>query len=188
VADSSPSAPTSRTLQSWKEIAAYLGVTVRTAQRWEEQSGLPVYRVLREKRDAIYANPEDLDRWVRSRTEKAAMPIDASPPPHPAPSKIRGWLTAGAGAAVLIAALWGLWEWDARPMVRRAERVTARAETQIQPHVSPDGKLLAYAWRAPSGGEQGIAVQPYPQGEPRIVTRTLGSEDLTPAGLRTENV
>ena len=30
-------------LQSWKEIAAFLGVTVRSVQRWES-AGLPVYR------------------------------------------------------------------------------------------------------------------------------------------------
>ena len=29
-------------LESWKEIAAYLGRDVRTAQRWERLGGLPV--------------------------------------------------------------------------------------------------------------------------------------------------
>jgi len=33
-----------RDLTSWKEIAAYLGVNVRTAQKWERERGLPVCR------------------------------------------------------------------------------------------------------------------------------------------------
>jgi len=32
-------------LESWKEIAAYLGRDVRTAQRWERLGGLPVHRL-----------------------------------------------------------------------------------------------------------------------------------------------
>ena len=32
-------------LDSWKEIATYLGRGVRTAQRWEREEGLPVHRL-----------------------------------------------------------------------------------------------------------------------------------------------
>jgi hypothetical protein len=31
-------------LHSWKQIAAHLGVNVRTAQKWERERGLPVRR------------------------------------------------------------------------------------------------------------------------------------------------
>ena len=31
-------------LDSWKEIAAFLGRTVRTVQRWEKTQGLPLHR------------------------------------------------------------------------------------------------------------------------------------------------
>jgi len=40
-------------LTSWKEIAAYFGIGVRTVQRWERQFGLPVER-LQEKGYAPY--------------------------------------------------------------------------------------------------------------------------------------
>ena len=33
-----------RRLDSWKEIAAYLGRDVRTVQRWERREGLPIHR------------------------------------------------------------------------------------------------------------------------------------------------
>jgi hypothetical protein len=32
-------------LDSWKEIASYLGRGVRTVQRWECEEGLPVHRL-----------------------------------------------------------------------------------------------------------------------------------------------
>src|SRR5689334_4174929 len=32
-------------LTSWKEIASYLGVNLRTAQKWEEERNLPVRRL-----------------------------------------------------------------------------------------------------------------------------------------------
>lgn len=35
----------SRELTSWKQIAAHLGVNLRTAQKWERERGLPVRRL-----------------------------------------------------------------------------------------------------------------------------------------------
>src|SRR5439155_22306038 len=34
-----------RELSSWKEIAEYLNVSIRTAQAWERSRGMPVHRV-----------------------------------------------------------------------------------------------------------------------------------------------
>jgi len=34
-----------RRLESWKEIAAYLGHDVTTVRRWEKREGLPVHRL-----------------------------------------------------------------------------------------------------------------------------------------------
>ncbi|HZX10209.1 MAG TPA: hypothetical protein VFG01_04615 [Acidobacteriota bacterium] len=33
-----------KTLISWKEIASYLNCKIRTCQRWEKESGLPVQK------------------------------------------------------------------------------------------------------------------------------------------------
>ncbi len=59
---SEPNEPQSRQLTSWKETADYLGVNVRTAQRWEQEKGLPVKRASGE-RGRVMAIPEELDRW-----------------------------------------------------------------------------------------------------------------------------
>lgn len=54
-------------LDSWKEIAAYLGRGIRTVQRWEREEGLPVHRLAHEKRGSIYARREELAAWWESR-------------------------------------------------------------------------------------------------------------------------
>ncbi|HTE47334.1 MAG TPA: helix-turn-helix domain-containing protein [Gemmatimonadaceae bacterium] len=54
-------------LDSWKEVAAYLGRGVRTVQRWEREEGLPVHRLAHDKRGSIYAQREELAAWWESR-------------------------------------------------------------------------------------------------------------------------
>ena len=51
-------------LSSWKEIAARLGVTVRTVQRWEKLAGLPIHRQGVGKTGRIYAHSIELDSWL----------------------------------------------------------------------------------------------------------------------------
>ncbi len=64
-----------RRLESWKEIAAYLGRDVTTARRWEKHEGLPVYRLLHHKLGSIYAYAAELDAWRDKRAPTA--PTDA---------------------------------------------------------------------------------------------------------------
>ena len=59
--------PASDRLDSWKEIAAYLGREVRTVQRWEKKEGLPVHRHLHDKLGTVYAYKSELDAWRNSR-------------------------------------------------------------------------------------------------------------------------
>jgi hypothetical protein len=59
--------PLASRLDSWKEIAAYLGRGIRTVQRWEREEGLPVHRLLHEKRGSIYARRDELAAWWESR-------------------------------------------------------------------------------------------------------------------------
>src|SRR5436190_14172902 len=61
-------------LDSWTEIAAYLGRSIRTVQRWEREEGLPVHRLAHEKRGSIYARREELAAWWESRRLTLAAP------------------------------------------------------------------------------------------------------------------
>ena len=55
-------------LNSWNEIAAYLGRGVRTVQFWEKRAGLPVYRVKWADQIWICAGVAELDTWKKTRT------------------------------------------------------------------------------------------------------------------------
>jgi hypothetical protein len=62
----------SKELSSWKELAEYLGVTVRTAQNWERSAGLPVKRLGGEK-GRVYADAAELEAWKAARTSKPPL-------------------------------------------------------------------------------------------------------------------
>ncbi len=59
-------------LNGWKEIAGYLGVSVKTAQRWEKEKRLPVHRPgdhERGPKSAVFVYPSELSDWVRGRKQ-----------------------------------------------------------------------------------------------------------------------
>lgn len=53
-------------LDSWKQIAAYLRRSVRSARRWEKEEGLPVYRCVPRGSDSVFAYRDELDDWWMS--------------------------------------------------------------------------------------------------------------------------
>ncbi len=79
-----------RQLSSWKEIAAYLGVSVRTAQKWEMERGLPVRR-LPGGRGMVIIGVADIDAWLHR---------EPAPPQDLPPRRNFLWL-GGLGAATL---------------------------------------------------------------------------------------
>jgi hypothetical protein len=56
-----------KTLESWKQIAAFLDRSERTVRRWEASEGLPVHRRNHEKQDTVFAFRHEIDAWRRSR-------------------------------------------------------------------------------------------------------------------------
>lgn len=98
-------------LESWKEIAAYLGRDDRTAKRWEKTRGLPVHR-LPGVRSGVFAFPEEIERWQRQKSAEAESSPDAPVP--------------GSDA-------------DSRPPLESAAEVSALEfeETQLVPDASP---------------------------------------------------
>jgi TolB-like protein/Tfp pilus assembly protein PilF len=59
-------------LDSWKEIADYLGRDVRTAIRWEKERGMPVRRIPGQKGHGVFALREEIEGWLRSGQSQAA--------------------------------------------------------------------------------------------------------------------
>jgi len=74
-----PAGPGDR-LESWKEIAAYLSRSVRTARRWEREEGLPVHRQMHRTQASVYAHKSELDAWREA-------PLRAPEPSSPALSR-----------------------------------------------------------------------------------------------------
>ncbi len=62
-----------RILESWKEIAAYLGHSEKTCRKWEHELGLPVHRLDDSAKAHVSAYADELDRWKaeKLRAEKS---------------------------------------------------------------------------------------------------------------------
>ena len=58
-----------KTLESWKQIAAYLDRSERTVRRWEASEGLPVHRREHERQDTVFAYRHEIEAWSRLRTK-----------------------------------------------------------------------------------------------------------------------
>ena len=101
-------------LDSWKEIAAYLGRDVTTVQRWEKREGMPVHRHVHDKRGSVYALGPELDAWLQGRRlsldeqekdQKAEALLGAeSDPRRRAVVRARRWLALAGFAAVAVLA------------------------------------------------------------------------------------
>ncbi len=65
-------------LDSWKEIAAHLGVSVRTAQRWAEAENLPARRHRDGPRGSVFAYRSEVESWLASRPH-LREPVPATP-------------------------------------------------------------------------------------------------------------
>jgi TolB-like protein len=104
-----PSSP--NCLSSWKEIAAYLKCSERTARRWEEE-GLPVHRHAHKKKAGIYAYKPEIDAWWLGhehlkQIEEPPSAQSVTGPLVSTPGR-RSLPLAALGFAVLaIVAIWG---------------------------------------------------------------------------------
>ena len=97
-----------RRLESWKEIASYLGRDVTTVRRWEKREGLPVYRLQHSKLGSVYAYTLELDAWRDKEAHRETLAGATDAPEgeadHPT-ARIRPvhrWLIAGGVAVVAL--------------------------------------------------------------------------------------
>lgn len=110
--------PTNRRLDSWKEIADYLGRDVRTVIRWEKEKALPVRRVPGGKRQGVFAYSAEIDQWMSGQSVEMepAATVDGADttarlqdvPRARRSFRLRIALSAAAIFMVFLAAAW-LW-------------------------------------------------------------------------------
>jgi TolB-like protein len=156
-------------LDSWKEIAAFLGRAERTVKRWEADRGLPVHRVPGGGRSAVFAYTHELAEWLKGRSQeldaddsssvdmrdrKSASGIVASPAVPPQPIPIRPSAADHASNAVTTTPFARLAAWIAVLAVtagvltylsvgRGALHFAALAGRHPAPTIAPDPYLQA---------------------------------------------
>jgi hypothetical protein len=97
-------------LNGWKEIAAYLGKSVRSVQRWEATLGLPVHRIKTPDGQIVYSERKEIDDW-RRRLEAQPVPEPENPadpetlPEIPTPPGDDRRETGGRGAPAWLLAV-----------------------------------------------------------------------------------
>jgi len=130
-------------LEGWKEIATHLGVTEKTARRWELREGLPVYRHPHEERSSVFSFAEELDQWRLSRAGiGTAAPAEEK-------SKKRVWALATTIVGLLAlgaASQWnGIAHWLQGPVAfGPVVSLTNAAGAEWEGTLSADGRWLAY--------------------------------------------
>ena len=64
-----------KTVSGWKEIARYLGMGVRTVQRYEHKLRLPVRRPAGKLTGSVFAAKAELDAWITASPVRAAFQL-----------------------------------------------------------------------------------------------------------------
>ena len=187
--------PSADRLDSWKEIAAYLGRGVRTVQRWEREEGLPVHRLAHEKRGSIYARREELAAWWESRRRTLATPSTADRGQQPAAPRLErvtwtaaltSWPALSSDAR-LIAYVSDAGQDGATPQIwmqqigGSALRVTNEEREYSHLSFSPEDTRIIFT----ASGDSGPNVYEVPAlgGEPRLLQRGASGGRVSPDGL-----
>lgn len=77
-------------LDSWKEIASYLGREVRTVQLWEKREGLPIHRHIHKQLGSVFAFRSELDAWRSHACESRELRAETARAPFKTASPIHG--------------------------------------------------------------------------------------------------
>lgn len=116
--------PQRRRLESWKEIATYLGRDVTTVRRWEKREGLPVHRLQHSRLGSVYAYSTELDAWRNDRAAVTTSGVEARQG-HQAIRKV--WTIITLVALGLVLAGGSAWLWH-----QRSTRLAASAASPIR--------------------------------------------------------
>ena len=182
-------------LDSWKEIASYLGRGIRTVQRWEREEGLPVHRLDHAKRGSVYASRHELTAWWESRRRPDSAPSTiaaaSSPPREPHSERV---------TATSAATFWPALSSDARMVVYVSDAGTDGESPQVwlqqvggaavqltsgqrdcaEPTFSGDNTRVLFT--AIGESTQNVYEIPTLGGQPRLVKRAARNGRYSPGG------
>ncbi len=148
-------------LNGWKEIAAYVGKSVRSVQRWERAYRLPIRRIQAASGEVIFASRREIDAWKLSDAAPGPAGEPEAPEPEhadaivPAPPTIadpprekvsrarRAAIMAAVGVAIVLMVTYGALS------LRRSPTISA-----APPFTRPQGQTFQLTGQGftPSGG------------------------------------
>lgn len=166
--------PRQDALDSWKEIAAYLGRDVSTAKRWETSRNLPVHRIPGGKRGAVYALKSELDAWRLMDDGSAHDTAEAPPPSSLLEVLRRRALPISLGAALVAALGISAWLWLPRTVKAplRFAPLASLPGDEVDPALSGDGNYVAFAYRPVGAWTYSIYLAQTGGGQPIRLTAT----------------
>ncbi len=190
--------PPDARLDSWKEIATYLGRDITTVQRWEKREGMPVHRHLHDKRGSVYASRAELDAWARSRNLRATQAQESenttsalsSPVLPPGPGFWNSFtgkksllavavVVAALGIAALLWAQKTEYFWRNPIADARFQEITEFDETEQAATVSRDGQFVAFL--SDRDGPMDVWVTQVGSGQFHNLTHGSASELVNPS-------
>jgi len=159
-----------QTLESWKEIAAYLKRSVKTCQRLEQERGLPVHRLEDSPKARVFAHREEIDRWLENGRNSDQEALSRK-------SGLKSILIPALAVCTIVLVAVVIWLFalqngnlsdsavSTSPVSREpGYRQITYHGTTCEPALSPDGSLLAYTEK-----EQGE--------ETKLMLRDLSGEE-----------
>jgi Tol biopolymer transport system component len=176
-------------LDSWKEIASYLGRGIRTVQRWEREEGLPVHRLDHAKRGSVYASRRELAAWWESRVRPDSPPAVTSATASAAPARITSTAAATFWPALSSDARMVVYVSDAgkdgeSPQVwlqqvgGAAVQLTSGQHDCAEPTFSSDDTRVLFT--ATGESTQNVYEIPTLGGQPRLVRRAARNARFSP--------
>lgn len=138
------------TLDGWKEIAAYLGKSVRAAQRWERDVHLPVHRIKAPTGQVVYAHRAEIEAW-RGGLDVLRCADSAHSCADPSPTR-RGRTPIGVAGSFLCGLLLAAGAWAITEMSKAADVVPETfvfTEDSLKGIASGGGILWTYSFDGP---------------------------------------
>ena len=182
-----------RRLDSWKEIAAYLGRGVRTVQRWEREEGLPVHRLAHAERGSVFADPTELTAWWKDRqiSPKAKPPLAADGVAEPRLQRVTSttgttFWPALSSDGRLVVYVSDAGQDGATPQVwlqqvgGAAVQLTTGMRDCAEPVFSPDDTRVIFS--AGTASIRHVYEMPALGGQPRILKRSARNARFSPDG------